>query len=157
MPMTESAWRSRSIVRRETPNSAAICSAVKRGVDWTLMRSSRRRSVRDMTAPLVTVAVTIMADDVGEHRNAPTGQSKFIRQETDVSGENIFAAARDFIYREGRLLDQRVLEALRGYRNAAGGFGHGLEPDKRCPASQPLDVETALQTMDAAGAVDAGM
>jgi len=84
--------------------------------------------------------------------------------------EDIFSAGRTFIYREGRLLDQRlfatvfeqappqgVLDALRGYGNGDGGFGHGLEPDKRCPASQPLDVETALQTMDAAGMVDREM
>ena len=81
-----------------------------------------------------------------------------------------FAAGRDFIYREGRLLEQRlfaarfegapadgVIDALRGYRNADGGFGHGLEPDKRCPASLPIDVETALQAMATAGATDRTM
>lgn len=84
-----------------------------------------------------------------------------------MTADATFSRGRDFIYREGRLLDQRlfetvfeaappqgVLDALRGYRNADGGFGHGLEPDVRCPESQPLDVELALQTMDAAGAVD---
>jgi hypothetical protein len=83
---------------------------------------------------------------------------------------NTFAAGRDFIYREGRLLEQRLLatlfegaspngmlDALRGYRNDDGGFGHGLEPDVRCPDSQALDVEIALQTMDAAGQVDRAM
>jgi hypothetical protein len=87
-----------------------------------------------------------------------------------MTANDRFAAGRAFIYREGRLLDQRlfealfeggppqgVLDALGGYRNADGGFGHGLEPDVRCPASQPLDVEVALQTMDAAGAVDRTM
>jgi hypothetical protein len=87
-----------------------------------------------------------------------------------VTTSNIFAAGRDFIYRQGRLLDQRlfetlfegappqgVLDALRGYSNQDGGFGHGLEPDVRCPASQPLDVELALQTMDTAGGVDREM
>lgn len=77
-------------------------------------------------------------------------------------------AAREFVVREGRVLERRLLavlfdgadpdgvvDALRGYRNADGGFGHGLEPDKRCPDSQPLDVQIALETMDAAGAVDA--
>ena len=81
-----------------------------------------------------------------------------------------FTAARDFLYREGRLLEQRlfatlfeqapatgVLDALRGYQNDDGGFGHGLEPDKRCPQSQPLDVQFALQTMDAAGVTDVAM
>jgi hypothetical protein len=50
-----------------------------------------------------------------------------------------------------------VADALRGYQNADGGFGHGLEPDKRCPASLPIDVEIAFQTMAAAGAADADM
>jgi len=81
-----------------------------------------------------------------------------------------FAAGRDFIYREGRLLERRllatrfegapaagVLDALRGYRNDDGGFGHGLEPDKRCPASLPIDVETALQAMVTAGITDRAM
>ena len=79
-----------------------------------------------------------------------------------------FARARDFVYREARLLEQRVyaaafegapadgvVDALRGYRNADGGFGHGLEPDKRCPASQPLDVQFAFETMAGVGAFDA--
>jgi hypothetical protein len=75
-----------------------------------------------------------------------------------------FAAARDYIRREGRLLERRlfatcfegapadgVVDALRGYRNDDAGFGHGLEPDKRCPASLPIDVEVALQALVAAG------
>jgi hypothetical protein len=75
------------------------------------------------------------------------------------------AAARDFVYREARVLEQRlfatlfdgappdgVTAAVAAYRNDDGGFGHGLEPDKRCPASQPLDVEFALETLDLAGA-----
>jgi hypothetical protein len=78
-----------------------------------------------------------------------------------------FAAGRDFILRQGRLVERRlfatcfegapaagVIDALRGYRNDDGGFGHGLEPDKRCPASLPIDVETALQALAAAGAAD---
>jgi len=78
-----------------------------------------------------------------------------------------FIAARDFILRQGRLLERRlfatcfegapatgVVDALRGYRNDDGGFGHGLEPDKRCPASLPIDVETALQALAAARTVD---
>jgi hypothetical protein len=75
--------------------------------------------------------------------------------------------ARRFIRREGRLLERRVLatlldgedasgalDALAGYRNEDGGFGHGLEPDKRAPTSQPLDIETAFQVMDTIGRVD---
>jgi hypothetical protein len=78
-----------------------------------------------------------------------------------------FDAARQFIYGEARVLERRlfatlfegapasgVVDALRAYQNGDGGFGHGLEPDKRCPASLPIDVEVALQTLVAAGTVD---
>jgi hypothetical protein len=78
-----------------------------------------------------------------------------------------FNAGRDFIRREARLVERRlfavcfegadgagVIDALRGYTNTDGGFGHGLEPDKRCPASLPIDVEVALQAMVAARASD---
>jgi hypothetical protein len=78
-----------------------------------------------------------------------------------------FTAARDFIRLEGRLLERRlfatlyegapaggVAAVLRGYRNEDGGFGHGLEPDKRCPASLPIDVEAALHALVTAGAAD---
>jgi hypothetical protein len=78
-----------------------------------------------------------------------------------------FTAGRDFILRQGRLLERRlyatcfegapatgVVDVLRGYRNDDGGFGHGLEPDKRCPASLPIDVEVALQALVTAGATD---
>ena len=51
----------------------------------------------------------------------------------------------------------RVVDALRGYQNDDGGFGHALEPDKRCPASLPIDVETAFQALAAAGTVDYDM
>ena len=81
--------------------------------------------------------------------------------------DNQFTAARDFILRQGRLLERRlfatcfegtpasgVVDALRGYRNDDGGFGHGLESDKRCPASLPIDVEVALQALVAAGTAD---
>lgn len=77
---------------------------------------------------------------------------------------------RQFLLREGRLLERRlfarlfedapvegVVDALRGYQNPDGGFGHGLEPDKRCPASLPIDVEVAFQTLAAAGTVDEPM
>ena len=78
-----------------------------------------------------------------------------------------FAKGRAFIFREGRLLERRlfstcfegappsgVVDALRGYANPDGGFGHGLEPDSRCPESLPIDVEVALQTLVAAKATD---
>src|SRR4051812_41116837 len=67
------------------------------------------------------------------------------------------ADARAFIEREGRLVERRlaevlfdgadpvaIVDAVLAYRNADGGSGHGLEPDKRCPASLPIDVECAL-------------
>jgi hypothetical protein len=79
----------------------------------------------------------------------------------------MFAEARGFIEREARLLEQRlfatlfdgvppqgVVDALRGYQNLDGGFGHGLEPDKRCPASLPIDVVIAFQALVAVDAVD---
>ena len=44
-----------------------------------------------------------------------------------------------------------MVDAVRAYRNPDGGFGHGLEPDKRCPASLPIDVECAFEILLAAG------
>jgi len=80
---------------------------------------------------------------------------------------DIFTAGRDFVRRDARLVESRlfatvfedadahgVVDALRGYQNADGGFGHGLEPDKRCPDSLPLDVEVAFDTLLAADARD---
>ena len=74
-------------------------------------------------------------------------------------------AARTFVRVEGRILEQRVAEALfdgggtgpvvhavTAYRNEDGGFGHGLEPDKLAPSSQPLDVEVALERLVTVGA-----
>jgi hypothetical protein len=79
-------------------------------------------------------------------------------------------AAEDFIWRAARLLDRHryallfadgsaepVLEALRGYRNADGGFGHALEPDLRCPGSQPAPTLHALDVLKEAGAADSEM
>lgn len=83
---------------------------------------------------------------------------------------DIFSAARDFVRREARLVESRlfasvfegadsagVVDALRGYQNADGGFGHGLEPDKQCPDSLGLDVEIAYDVLLAAGARDDDM
>jgi hypothetical protein len=74
-------------------------------------------------------------------------------------------AARTFVNLQGRVLEQRlfaclvddapaegVLRAVGAYRNDDGGLGHGLEPDKRAPSSQPLDVSFALETLETAGA-----
>jgi hypothetical protein len=83
--------------------------------------------------------------------------------------DDVLAAGRAFLDREGRLIERRlaavvfdaadargVVDAVRAYRNGDGGFGHGLEPDKRCPASLPIDVETALDILwpAAAGGID---
>jgi hypothetical protein len=77
----------------------------------------------------------------------------------------VYEAGRDFLLREGRLLERRlfavrfegaaahaVVDAVRAYQNDDGGFGHALEPDKRCPDSTPLDVEMALTALVDAGA-----
>ena len=78
-----------------------------------------------------------------------------------------FSAGRDFILRQGRLLERRlfatcfesapasgVIDAVTAFRNDDGGFGHGLEPDIRCPASLPVDVDVALQALATVSAVD---
>jgi hypothetical protein len=78
-----------------------------------------------------------------------------------------FAAAREFVLREARVLEQRlfatlfedapasgVARALGAFRNDDGGLGHGLEPDARCPESQPLFVAFGLQTLVEAGGRD---
>ena len=75
------------------------------------------------------------------------------------------AAARSFVYSQARVLEQRlyatlfedaptagVVRALEAFRNDDGGLGHGLEPDKRCPSSQPLDVVYGLEALGLAGA-----
>ena len=74
-------------------------------------------------------------------------------------------SAERFMTAEARVLERRLYEtwfhgaspdgvvgALRAYRNADGGFGYGLEPDKRPPDSLPLDTELALRTLADAGA-----
>lgn len=78
--------------------------------------------------------------------------------------QNLFGRARDFIYTHARLLE-RLLFAVRfegappdavgrlvtAYQNPDGGLGHALEPDVRCPESQPLFVEVGLDAMREAG------
>ncbi|MGB8346180.1 MAG: hypothetical protein WCD86_14950 [Ktedonobacteraceae bacterium] len=72
-----------------------------------------------------------------------------------------FQHAQNFIWRNARLIErflfsylfdhgakEPVLAALRAYQNADGGFGNALEPDKRCPSSQPQDIEFALHILD---------
>jgi hypothetical protein len=77
------------------------------------------------------------------------------------------SAAENFIWSAARLVDRRrysmlfadepaepVVETLRGYRNPDGGFGHALEPDLRCPASQPAATLYALEMLNEAGTAD---
>src|SRR5215472_11921649 len=81
--------------------------------------------------------------------------------------DDAFTAGDHFLNKQARLLERRlfatcflrapatgVVDALRGYQNDDGGFGHGLEPDKRCPASLPIDVEVAFHALSTAGASD---
>jgi hypothetical protein len=76
-------------------------------------------------------------------------------------------AAETFVWVSGRLVDrlrfaslfragnpQRVVEALRPYRNLDGGFGEALEPDFRGPISQPVTVMTAFHMLDEVNACD---
>ena len=78
------------------------------------------------------------------------------------------AAAR-YLAANGRVLERRrferlfadggagpVRDAVAAYRNADGGFGHALEPDGRCPGSQPLAIEFALRVLHETDAWDAG-
>jgi hypothetical protein len=93
--------------------------------------------------------------------------SAFGHSASRQSASSQFGAGRDFILREGRLLERRlfatcfegapangVVDAVKGFRNDDGGFGHGMEPDVRCPASLPIDVEVGLQALVTAKAVD---
>jgi hypothetical protein len=76
------------------------------------------------------------------------------------------AGAERFIWSCARLVDRHryallfldrppspVLEAVRGYRNEDGGFGHAMEPDLRCPGSQPAATLYALEALEEAGAI----
>ncbi|MCB9138396.1 MAG: hypothetical protein H6642_08630 [Caldilineaceae bacterium] len=68
--------------------------------------------------------------------------------------------AENFIWNNARLLERRlfayyfrngsahdVLAALGAFQNADGGFGNALEPDIRCPNSQPVPVQHALEIL----------
>ena len=80
------------------------------------------------------------------------------------------AAAESFVWSAARLLDRHryamlfadgapapVVAALRGYQNPDGGFGHALEPDLRCPASQPAATLYALEMLHEADALNGEM
>ncbi|MCE2612783.1 hypothetical protein LVD13_07350 [Flavobacteriaceae bacterium D16] len=80
-----------------------------------------------------------------------------------LSKEN-FTKAKDFILTNARMIERRlfqfhfendspegVFHAVYAYRNADGGFGHGMEPDTASPESQPLFSIMALETLDEVG------
>jgi hypothetical protein len=73
-------------------------------------------------------------------------------------------SAQDFLWKNARLIDRRrfayhflnepanlVISALQAYQNSDGGFGNALEPDKRDPHSQPVDVQVAFNLLDKIG------
>ncbi len=83
-----------------------------------------------------------------------------------TSNRDTYADARAFLRDNARVLEQRlagrlfdgdgpdgVVAAVGAYRNADGGYGHALEPDTRCPGSQPLYAQVALEALSSAGAV----
>ncbi|AHV99644.1 hypothetical protein [Paenibacillus sabinae] len=77
--------------------------------------------------------------------------------------ENL-AKARTFMLTHARLLERRLFEVhyegvspqsvgniVRAYQNTDGGLGHALEPDVRCPESQPLFISFGLGALQEAG------
>src|SRR5262249_28395159 len=92
------------------------------------------------------------------------GLWSFLKRGSTMVETTILARAEEFIWSNARLLERRlfarlfkgapaepVLAALRAYQNEDGGFGNALEPDKRCPDSQPVDQEVALHVLDDVG------
>lgn len=78
--------------------------------------------------------------------------------DVDVDG------ARDFVWRNARLIDRLLFEhrfgrgaaedvvhALRPFQNEDGGFGNALEPDLRGPVSQPIHVDMAFRYLHEVG------
>ncbi|WP_148444350.1 hypothetical protein [Paenibacillus antibioticophila] len=75
----------------------------------------------------------------------------------------ILVTARSFLLTHARLLERRLFEVLyegahpalvgnvvRAYQNSDGGLGHALEPDVRCPESQPLLTSFGLGALEEA-------
>ena len=78
-----------------------------------------------------------------------------------------FERTRNFLYTHARLLERLLFEVefeaaepeavgqlILSYQNPDGGLGHALEPDLRCPESQPLFVEIGLEALQHAGLRD---
>ncbi len=70
------------------------------------------------------------------------------------------ARGKDFVYQQGTLWERalfgylfegrppdRLYQCLRCYKNADGGFGHGLEIDIACPESNPAQLEFLLRIL----------
>ena len=68
--------------------------------------------------------------------------------------------ARDFVYQRGTLFERSLFawlfdggdpaqlhQTIRAYKNADGGYGHGLEHDLKAPQSNPLALEYLLGVM----------
>ncbi len=81
-----------------------------------------------------------------------------------------FLKARDFILTNARMIERRLFQfhfegdnsegvyhAIYAYRNADGGFGHGMEPDTASPESQPLFSIMALETLEEVGYLTKGL
>jgi hypothetical protein len=79
-------------------------------------------------------------------------------------------AATRFVHAHARLLERHrlahllgeagpepVVQALRPYRNADGGFGHAIEPDMRAPTSQPVGVHTVMEILHEVGVAENDM
>lgn len=76
-----------------------------------------------------------------------------------------FTRARSFLFRSGRRLDRarfqhrfesvpasEVVAELARFQNPDGGFGHGLEPDLRTPASSAIATSAAFAVLREVGA-----
>jgi hypothetical protein len=99
-----------------------------------------------------------------------------------MSERDTVERAREFMWHNARLLERRlfaylfagesaasgnhaaaegsregVVQALRAYQNADGGFGNALEPDVRAPVSLPAAVDLAFRILDLVDAFDDSM
>ncbi len=84
-----------------------------------------------------------------------------------VIEKNQFKKIKEFIFRNGRLLERKlfsyffengkiddVIRVLLAYQNLDGGFGNGIEPDILCPDSTAIGAETAMYILDLLDYVD---
>lgn len=110
---------------------------------------------------------------VGHGESVARGCDRFVQDARPRLGEDErmshpdIDAAERFLAANARVLDLRrferlfrggppgpVRDAVAAYRNADGGFGHGLEPDGRAPATQPAAIALALGTLHETDAWD---